>query len=51
MGRKGGAMADLILIMILFVATAGTLIMPAVRGMRHREPVPHVGGVGRLAGV
>jgi hypothetical protein len=38
-------MADLISILILFVATAGTLIIPAVRGMHRREPSPRAGVV------
>lgn len=43
-------MADLTLILILFVATAGTLIIPAVRGMHHLEPQAHLGVVGPSAG-
>jgi hypothetical protein len=50
LGRKRGAMADLTLILILFVATAGTLIIPAVRGMHRRQSTAHLGVVGPPAG-
>jgi hypothetical protein len=50
LGRKRGAMADLIFILILFVATAGTLIIPAVRGMHRREQQAQLGVVGPPAG-
>jgi hypothetical protein len=44
-------MAELILILILFVATAGTLIIPTLRGMHRREPFRRAGAVGPRAGL